>query len=68
MYAPTTQQQLARAYAPDLTPHGALKRLSRWIKQCPPLLKALKKTGYLETQKKISGYQKWLICKYLGAP
>jgi len=68
MYAPTTKQELAKAYAPDLTPKAALNRLSKWITTCKPLMKALKRTGYSETQKKISGKQKWLIYRYLGVP
>ena len=61
MYAATTKQQLARAYAPDLTPHGALKRLSRWIKQCPPLLKALKKRDIWKLKKKFQAIKSGLF-------
>jgi len=68
MYAPTTKQELAKAYAPGLNPESALRRLNRWIHHHEPLMKALRKTGYFGTQKKFSGAQKRLIYRYLGAP
>ncbi len=68
MYAPTTKGELARAYSPHLVSHAAINRLSRWMGSCQPLMKALHRTGYSNTQKKISGRQKQLIYKHLGRP
>ena len=52
MYAPTTKKELAKAYSPDLDPKVAGQHLKRLIHSCAPLMKALRKTGYSETQKK----------------
>lgn len=63
-----TKRTLARAYAPNLTDHAALKRLSLWITANPSLFRALKKHGYFVTQKKFTKIQKRIIFRYLGAP
>ena len=68
MYAPTTKKELAKAYSPDLEPKVAGQHLKRLIHSCAPLMKALRKTGYSETQEIISGKQKYLIYRYLGPP
>ena len=68
MDTPTTKKELAKAYSPDLEPKVAGQHLKRLIHSCSPLMKALKKTGYSETQKKISVKQKYLIYRYLEPP
>ena len=68
MYAPTTKKELAKACSPDLEPKVTGQHLKRLIHSCAPLMKALRKTGYAETQKIISGKQKYLIYRYLGPP
>ena len=55
-------------YAPDLTPHAALKRLARWMNACTPLMRALQKTGYNAMQHHFTQRQLALIHKYLGGP
>ena len=56
------------AYAPDLTPHAALKRLARWMNACPSLMRALQKKGYNAMQHHFTQQQLALIYKYLGEP
>ena len=68
MYTPTIKKELAKAYSPNLEPKVAGQHLKRLIHSCAPLMKTLKRTGYSETQKTISGKQKYLIYRYLGAP
>ena len=55
MYAPTTKKELAKSYSPNLEPKVAGQHLKRLIHSCAPLMKALRKTGYSETQKKNIG-------------
>ena len=68
MDTPTTKKELAKAYSPNLEPKVAGQHLKRLIHSCSPLMKALKKTGYSETQKKVSVKQKCLIYRYLEPP
>jgi len=62
------KHEIAKAYAPELSPKSAMRRLNRWIHHNGPLMKALKRTGYFETQKIFFKRQKRLIYKYLGSP
>ena len=43
---PYSKSELARAYAPEITPQAALNRLAAWIKLNRPLREALDQTGY----------------------
>ena len=68
MDTPTTKKELAKSYSPNLEPKVAGQHLKRLIHSCAPLMKALRKSGYSETQKKNSGKQKYLIYRYLEPP
>ena len=63
-----SKHELARAYAPNLTEKAALNRLSVWIRGNKKLLKALKRTGYVGTEKYFFQNQIQLIYRYLGEP
>lgn len=63
-----TKQELARMYAPELTPKSAGKRLCQWIKLCRPLWEELIRTGYKPLQRILNPMQVELIFRYLGEP
>lgn len=63
-----TKQELAQLYAPDLTPHAAVNRLTRWIAYNPKLSDALLRTGYRKTLRRLSPRQVELIVRHLGEP
>lgn len=63
-----TKKELAKAYAPGLTPKAALNRLMLWINTNKQLSKALHRAGYNKMQKKFSDGQVSLIFKHLGVP
>ena len=60
--------ELAEMYAPDLSPHAALNRLSRWIDYNPQLSEALRQTGYRRHARRFSPRQVELIFQFLGEP
>ncbi len=62
------KSELAEMYAPDLSPHAALNRLSRWIAYNPQLTEALRLTGYRKHARQLSPRQVELIFRYLGEP
>ena len=63
-----SKAQLGMAYAPNLEPSSAVKRLVQWIQYNPDLTAALNATGYRKTQKLFTARQVELIYTYLGAP
>ena len=62
------KSELALAYAPELTPHSAVKRLMKWLSINPALMDALRQTHYYPTQKVLTARQVQLIFDYLGEP
>lgn len=63
-----TKKELAAAYAPELSPASALRRLSRWMQRHPKLMDELKFSGYFCRQKKMNHRQLSIVFKYLGPP
>lgn len=65
---PYSKQELAQAYAPDITPTSALNRLAQWIKLNRALSEALEHTGYYTRQHVFTSRQVELIFAHLGRP
>ena len=65
---PMSKSELAMAYAPHLTPQGAVNRLMDWIHHNPELTDMLLRSGYRNVQKLFTSYQVRLIFDYLGEP
>lgn len=65
---PYSKQELARAYAPNLSMSAALNRLAQWIKNNVELMEHLLQSGYKTRQKVFTSYQVRLIFEYLGEP
>lgn len=63
-----SKQELARAYAPNLSMSAALNRLARWIQHNSELMRHLLQTGYYIRQKVFTSLQVRLIFEYLGEP
>ena len=63
-----SKAEIAAAYAPCLTPHGAVNRLMAWIRHNPELTEMLERSGYRKQQKLFTSYQVRLIFDYLGEP
>lgn len=59
---------LALQYFPDSDPKVAIRHLMRWINGCPPLMDALKATGYHSSQKVLTSRQVSLVFFHLGEP
>lgn len=62
------KNELARLYFPQADKKGALQGLSRWIKHCAELEKALKAAGYDKNRKFYLKPEVALIVKFLGEP
>ena len=65
---PYFKNELAQAYAPEISQKAAVNRLSLWIKLNNPLFEALLSTGYQSNQRVFTSRQVELIFKYLGEP
>jgi len=63
-----SKKELALAYAPDLSIHGAVNRLMSWINFNKPLLQDLQQLGYDRYQKVFTVKQVEKIFEYLGEP
>ena len=63
-----SKKELALSYAPNLSMSGALNRLATWISHNPPLMEALRDTGYTTNQRVLTCKQVGLIFEYLGEP
>ena len=63
-----SKAEVAMAYAPHLTPHGAVNRLMDWIRRNGELMELLQRSGYRKQQKLFTSYQVRIIFDYLGAP
>lgn len=62
------KNELARLYFPQADKKGALQGLSRWIKHCAELEKALEEAGYDKNRKFYLKPEVALIVKFLGEP
>ena len=65
---PMSKMELAMAYAPNLTPQGAVNRLMDWIHHNAELIESLQRTGYRKHQKLFTSLQVRIIYDYLGEP
>jgi len=63
-----SKQELALLYSPDLTPHGAVNRLMRWVNRDPAFLAALERVGYRKHSKLLSPLQVGVFFEFLGEP
>ena len=63
-----SKAEVAMAYAPHLTPHGAVNRLMDWIRRNGELMELLQRSGYRKQQKLFTSYQVRIIFDYLGSP
>ena len=63
-----SKAEVAMAYAPHLTPHGAVNRLMDWIRRNGELMELLQRSGYRKQQKLLTSYQVRIIFDYLGSP
>ena len=62
------KNELALLYFPGSATKAATRHLMRWINGCPPLLEALRATGYHPSQKIFTARQVALIYGHLGGP
>lgn len=62
------KNELARLYFPQADKKGAWQGLSRWIKHCAELVKALEAVGYDKNRKFFLKPEVALIVKFLGEP
>lgn len=62
------KNELARLYFPQADKKGALQGLTRWIKHCAELEKALEASGYNKNRKFFLRPEVELIVKFLGEP
>lgn len=65
---PYYKNELAQAYAPEISPKAALNRLAYWIKFNQPLYHALEEAGYRPKQRLLTSRQVSLIFEFLGEP
>lgn len=63
-----SKSELAMAYAPDISPHGAVNRLMAWIHFNDDLYRDLLACGYKDNQRLFTVRQVRLIFDYLGEP
>lgn len=59
---------IAAEYSPTISHKGAVKKLSRWIRRCTPLLTALHQVGYYTGVRDLTPAQVALIYHHLGEP
>ena len=63
-----TKRELAQTYFPQITADSAVRKLTTWIKNCKPLTKKKKKTGYRTGTHTLTDRQIGMIYDYLGEP
>lgn len=61
-------QELAVLYAPDLTPHAASKRLTKWVLINKELYKCLIRSGWTKGSRILSPLQVGIMVDFLGEP
>jgi hypothetical protein len=67
-YRSYTKTELALMYSPDSTPATALQCLTRWMKQCRPLMAELASMGYNKFRHTLFRQEVEAIVKHLGEP
>ena len=67
-YRSYTKTELALMYSPDSTPATALQCLTRWMKQCRPLMAELASMGYNKFRHTLFRQEVEVIVRYLGEP
>ena len=67
-YRSYSKTELALMYSPDSTPATALQCLTRWMKQCRPLMAELASMGYNKFRHTLLRKEVEAIVKYLGEP
>ena len=67
-YGAMSKTELALLYAPNLKPHTARKRLSKWIRINNELQSRLTAKGYTERLQQLTTAQVRLIVEHLGEP
>ena len=67
-YHSYTKTELALMYSPDSTPATALQCLTRWMKQCRPLMMELERMGYNKFRHTFFRQEVEAIVKHLGEP
>ena len=67
-YRSYTKTELALMYSPDSTPATALQCLTRWMKQCHPLMAELASMGYNKFRHTLFRQEVEVIVRYLGEP
>lgn len=65
---PYSKSELAQAYAPEISPASAVRRLTRWIHGDPEFYEALRKAGYTDKQRVFTISQVRIIFDYIGRP
>ena len=60
--------ELALMYSPRSTPSTALQCLTRWMKQCRPLMAELATMGYNKNRHILLRREVEALVKHLGAP
>ena len=67
-YRSYTKTELALLYSPCSTPATVLQCLTRWMKQCRPLMAELASMGYNKFRHTLLRKEVETIVKYLGEP
>ena len=67
-YRSYSKTELALMYSPCSTPATALQCLTRWMKQCRPLMAELTSMGYNKFRHTLLRKEVEAIVKYLGEP
>lgn len=60
------KRKLAAKFFPQMTEKCAVRKLNRWIENCPPLMHALVRTGYKSSSHYLTEAQKTKILYFLG--
>ena len=67
-YRSYSKTELALLYSPDSTPATALQCLTRWMKQCRPLMAELASMGYNKFRHALFRHEVEAIVRHLGEP
>jgi hypothetical protein len=67
-YRSYSKTELALMYSPYSTPATALQCLTRWMKQCRPLMVELASMGYNKFRHTLFRHEVEAIVRHLGEP
>ena len=67
-YRSYSKTELAMMYSPYSTPATALQCLTRWMKQCRPLMAELASMGYNKFRHTLFRHEVEAIVRHLGEP